>query len=100
MPLAVRLTIDGVMYVARQLGYAAGLTLSTDGHVIDELDDSPQIPAEDAIGAARNGGACVTGVTGGSTCMTQERLRPAKLPRVQEVRRVGGAGFEPATSCL
>jgi integrase len=42
-----------VMYVARQLGHGAGLTLSTYGHVIDELDDSPQIPAEDAIRAAR-----------------------------------------------
>jgi integrase len=51
-----------VMYVARQLGHAAGLTLSTYGHVIDELDDSPQIPAEDAIRAARSG-RCVTGVS-------------------------------------
>jgi hypothetical protein len=36
--------------------------LSTYEHVIDELDDSPQIPAEDAIRAAR-GDRCVTGVT-------------------------------------
>lgn len=50
-----------VMYVARQLGHA-GLTLSTCGHVIDELDDSPQIPAEDAIRAARSG-RCVTRVS-------------------------------------
>jgi hypothetical protein len=50
------------MYVARQLGHVAGLTLSTYGHVIDELDDSPQIPAEDAIRAARSG-SCVTGVS-------------------------------------
>jgi integrase len=51
-----------VMYVAHQLGHDARLTLSTYGHVIDELDDSPQIPAEDAIRAAR-GGSCVTGVS-------------------------------------
>jgi integrase len=51
-----------VMYVARQLGHDARLTLSTYGHVIDELDDSPQIPAEDAIRAARRG-SCVTGVS-------------------------------------
>jgi integrase len=52
-----------VMCVARQLGHDARLTLSTYGHVIDELvDDSPQIPAEDAIRAAR-GGSCVTGVS-------------------------------------
>jgi hypothetical protein len=31
------------MYVARQLGHDARLTLSIYGHVIDELDDSPQI---------------------------------------------------------
>src|SRR5204863_3022387 len=42
-----------VMYVARQLGHDGQMTLSTYGHVIDELDDSPQIAAEDAIMAAR-----------------------------------------------
>ena len=41
-----------VLSVARQLGHAAALTLNTYGHVIDELDDSPQIPAEDAIRTA------------------------------------------------
>jgi integrase len=51
-----------VMYVARQFGHDARLTLSAYGHVIDELDDSPQIPAEDAIRAAR-GGSCVTGAS-------------------------------------
>jgi integrase len=49
-----------VMYVARQLGHDARLTLSTYGHVIDELDDSPQLPAEDAIRAARTA-RCATG---------------------------------------
>ena len=43
-----------VIYVARQLGHDARLTLSTYGHVIDELDAQPRIDAEDAIGAARN----------------------------------------------
>jgi len=55
-----------VMYVARQLGHDARLTLSTYGHVIDELDDSPQIPAEDAIRAARTG-SCVAGVSRAET---------------------------------
>jgi hypothetical protein len=50
------------MYAARQLGHDARLTLGTYGHVIDELDDSPQIPAEDAIRAIR-AGSCVTGVS-------------------------------------
>jgi integrase len=51
-----------VMYVARQLGHDARLTLSTYGHVIDELDDAPRIGAEEAIRAAREI-SCVTGVS-------------------------------------
>jgi hypothetical protein len=42
-----------VIYVARQLGHDATLTLKTYGHVIDELEDAPAISAEDAIRAAR-----------------------------------------------
>ena len=52
-----------VMYVARQLGHDARLTLTTYGHVIDELDDEPRLPAEDAIRAAREG-SCSRGVPG------------------------------------
>ena len=51
-----------VIYVARQLGHDAKLTLSTYGHVIDELEDAPNVPAEDAIRAARRA-ACVTGAS-------------------------------------
>jgi integrase len=43
-----------VIYVARQLGHDARLTLTRYGHVIDELDDQPQIPAERAIREARS----------------------------------------------
>jgi integrase len=50
-----------VIYVARQLGHDARLTLGTYGHVIDELDGAPQMPAEDAIRAAR-GTRCAIGV--------------------------------------
>jgi integrase len=42
-----------VIYVARQLGHGADLTLRTYGHVIEELEDSPQLPAEEAIARAR-----------------------------------------------
>ena len=38
-----------VIYVARQLGHGAELTLRTYGHVIEELEDSPQLSAEEAI---------------------------------------------------
>jgi integrase len=44
-----------VIYVARQRGHGADLTLSTYGHVVDELEDAPRIAAEDAIAAARRG---------------------------------------------
>jgi integrase len=50
-----------VVYVARQLGHNARLTLTTYGHVIDELDDAPRVAAEDAIRAARNT-SCARGV--------------------------------------
>jgi integrase len=43
-----------VIYVARQLGHYARLTLTRYGHVIDELEDQPQIPAEQAIREARS----------------------------------------------
>ncbi len=46
-----------VIYVARQLGHGAQLTLGTYGHVIDELDDQPSTEAETAILAARSSSA-------------------------------------------
>ncbi|WP_272478123.1 relaxase domain-containing protein [Baekduia alba] len=42
-----------VIYVARQLGHDARLTLTRYGHVIDELEDQPRIDAEEAIRQAR-----------------------------------------------
>jgi hypothetical protein len=42
-----------VIYVARQLGHGAQLTLNTYGHVIDELEDQPRQDAEATILAAR-----------------------------------------------
>lgn len=55
-----------VVYVARQLGHDARVTLTTYGHVIDELEGSPQVAAEDAIAAARRA-SCVSGVSGRGT---------------------------------
>ena len=52
-----------VIYVARQLGHDARLTLTTYGHVIDELDDAPRLAAEDAIRKAREN-SCARGVHG------------------------------------
>jgi hypothetical protein len=42
-----------VIYVARQLGHDARLTLSTYGHVMDEFEDTPQVDAQMAIADAR-----------------------------------------------
>jgi hypothetical protein len=50
-----------VIYVARQLGHDPRLTLTTYGHVIDELDDAPRTAAEDTIREARQD-PCVSGV--------------------------------------
>ena len=44
-----------VIYVARQLGHDARLTLTRYGHVMDELEDTPRIEAEAAIVDARRG---------------------------------------------
>jgi integrase len=46
-----------VIYVARQLGHDARLTLSRYGHVIDELEDRPRLEAEEAIADAQHVGA-------------------------------------------
>jgi integrase len=50
-----------VIYVARQLGHGADLTMGTYGHVIEELEDAPRMPADEAIAAARK---AVTEATG------------------------------------
>ena len=42
-----------VIYVARQLGHDARLTLSTYGHVMDEFEDAPHLDALTAIADAR-----------------------------------------------
>jgi hypothetical protein len=43
-----------VIYVARQLGHDARLTLSTYGHVMDEFEDAPLLDAHAAIANARS----------------------------------------------
>ena len=45
--------VRSVIYVVRQPGHDARLTLSRYGHVIDELDEQPRIDAETAIQEAR-----------------------------------------------
>jgi hypothetical protein len=56
-----------VIYVARQLGHDARLTLTRFGHVIDELEGTPQISAEDAVRAARAADAPLSFLAGGES---------------------------------
>ncbi len=42
-------------YIARQVGNSPTLIDRVYGHVIDELEDAPRIPADEAIAAARRG---------------------------------------------
>ena len=66
------------MYVARQLRHDARLTLSTYGHVIDELDDAPRLSAEEAIRAARHT-SCVPGCVIGRRSGRERRGRSPYL---------------------
>jgi hypothetical protein len=45
------------------MGHDARLTLTTYGHVIDELEDEPRVAPEDAIRAARDS-SCLPGASG------------------------------------
>jgi hypothetical protein len=61
-----------VVRVACQPGHDARVTLTTYGHVVDELDDASRVAAEAAIRAARNG-SCVP--------VFSRRPRPRKAGR-------------------
>jgi hypothetical protein len=85
-----------VVEVARQLGHAPTMTLNTYGHVFDEFQGSERrLWAEEQIREAPP-----------SMCPFRVRRPPSRLARNRRrVQRscnspVGGAGLEPATSCL
>jgi hypothetical protein len=52
-----------VVYVARQLGHDARLTLSTYGHVMDEFEDMPRRDAQTAIADARAAAEAAAGTS-------------------------------------
>jgi integrase len=58
---------SSVIKVARQLGHDARLTLSTYGHVIDELEEQPHLDAESTIEAARQAVGTGSGRTAGAS---------------------------------
>ena len=69
-----------VIYVARQLGHGAELTMRTYGHVIEELEDRPQLPAEDAIREAREAISADAGVPVSYLSPAAPQTRSAKSP--------------------
>ena len=83
-----------VMYVARQLGHDARLTLTTYGHVIDELDDAPRMGAEEAIRAA----PLMCEVRGASPHLPGMPAVPATCPNLQ--RRARSRGRESRATTL
>jgi integrase len=87
-----------VIYVARQLGHDARLTLTRYGHVIDELEDRPQIPAEQAIREARSQ-SVPSPFPAAAEAHDEAATREAKKPRKRGASpEVELGGLEPPTS--
>jgi hypothetical protein len=87
-----------VIYVARQLGHDARLTLTRYGHVIDKLKDQPQIPAEQAIREARSQlvpSPFPEAVEAAGEETTTETKKPRRRGASSEVEL---GGLEPPTS--
>jgi hypothetical protein len=87
-----------VIYVARQLGHDARLTLSRYGHVIDELEDQPQIAAEDAIRAARVPSQFPDAATQTDEPTTPNNEERPDSAEAAELRAMELGGLEPPTS--
>ena len=84
-----------VIYVARQLGHDARLTLTRYGHVIDELDDQPRVDAETAIREARVPSQFPKDIEAAANPKTTK----ARTPRTAaEYEQMELGGLEPPTS--
>ena len=71
--------------VARQAGHAPAMTLSTYGHVIEELEGGDRRSAEAVIRPAREANASI------GVGETRESSRTVgELRRAQRLRKVGG----------
>ncbi|MGZ4268799.1 MAG: site-specific integrase, partial [Solirubrobacteraceae bacterium] len=89
-----------VIYVARQLGHDARLTLTRYGHVIDELEDQPRIDAEEAIRQARVPRRVPSQFPATPDEPNSENEEAPNLDRSRAFDPMEPAGIEPATSCL
>ena len=84
-----------VVEVARQLGHSPTMTLNTYGHVFDELRGPFAYPQK-SRSAKHAQSMC-------PLCVRPRTLDPCQTNRSQQnpcKPKVGGAGLEPATSCL
>jgi hypothetical protein len=83
-----------VIYVARQMGHDARLTLTRYGHVIDELEDTPRANAEEVIRDARNALVGNTDVPSEFPAGAPEPLRAGadEGPERRNPRTGGGSG--------
>jgi integrase len=84
-----------VVYVARQLGHDARLTLTRYGHVIDELEDQPRAAAEEVIRAARVPSEFPASANDGNGPEHEETRIPSNDGESGPMEL---AGLEPATS--
>ena len=84
-----------VIYVARQLGHDARLTLTRYGHVIDELEDRPNVSAETSVREARVPSQFPDGRNDGNTLQNDETRIASNVGQLgpMELR-----GLEPLTS--
>ena len=89
-----------VIYVARQLGHDARLTLTRYGHVIDELEDQPRVDAEEAIRQARSRADVPSQFPTGLRLVGESGEGASEVPAKEVLSEVEPDGFEPTTSCL
>ena len=88
-----------VIEVARQLGHGANLTLSTYGHVIDELAGADRVDAEAAIRAARQR-MYPFRTSGEVSSQAREGTEGEETAPLRDFREMGDPGLEPGTSSL
>jgi hypothetical protein len=87
---------QSVIYLAHQMGHHPKLTLSTYGHVIEELENAPRIPAED--GSGPHADPRMSLVCHGSPVMFGYWTRRIRVPPgLQVFGTKPSSGLEPAT---
>ena len=97
MPVRLRLAWPKC---APGLGEPAGLTMSTYGHVIEELEDARRLEAEAAIKQARRELIYPIGTQARRELGVEGERERRKPPLLHENRPEPETGIEPVTCCL